>query len=64
MKLINNAMLAANMGIAHAAFDCGAALGVDRGAMATLINPSPVVHERRDTSHLAVRRSGPVQQSL
>jgi 3-hydroxyisobutyrate dehydrogenase len=40
VKLINNAMLAANMGIAHAAFDCGAALGVDRTAMSALIKES------------------------
>ncbi len=40
VKIINNAMLAANMGIAYAAFDCGAALGVDRAAMATLIKES------------------------
>lgn len=40
VKLINNAMLAANMGIAHAAFDCGDALGVDRAALAQLIPAS------------------------
>jgi 3-hydroxyisobutyrate dehydrogenase-like beta-hydroxyacid dehydrogenase len=40
VKLINNAMLAANMGIAHAAYDCGEALGVDRAALATLIKES------------------------
>jgi 3-hydroxyisobutyrate dehydrogenase-like beta-hydroxyacid dehydrogenase len=40
VKLINNAMLAANMGIAHAACDCAEALGVDRAALATLIKES------------------------
>jgi 3-hydroxyisobutyrate dehydrogenase len=40
VKLINNAMLAANMGIAHAAVDCAKALGVDREALARLIPES------------------------
>lgn len=40
VKIINNAMLAANMGIAHAAFDCADALGVDRGALAMLVKES------------------------
>ena len=40
VKLINNALLAANMGLAHAAFDCGAALGVEREALAALIKES------------------------
>jgi 3-hydroxyisobutyrate dehydrogenase-like beta-hydroxyacid dehydrogenase len=40
VKIINNAMLAANMGIAHAAFDCADALGVDRAALATLVRES------------------------
>ena len=40
VKLINNAMLAANMGVAHAAFDAGAALGVERDALAALIKES------------------------
>ena len=40
VKLINNALLAANMGLAHAAFDCAAALGIDPAALAGLISHS------------------------
>ncbi len=39
-KLINNAMLSANMGIAHAALAVGEALAIDRAALAELINQS------------------------
>src|SRR5579871_131272 len=40
VKIINNAMLAANMGIAHAAFDCAEGLGVDRAALTALVKES------------------------
>ncbi|MEO6093563.1 MAG: NAD(P)-dependent oxidoreductase [Novosphingobium sp.] len=40
VKLINNAMLAANMGIAHAACDAGQALGINRVALSELIRES------------------------
>lgn len=40
VKLINNALLAAHLGVAHAAFDCAAALGVDRSAFAELVRES------------------------
>jgi len=39
-KLINNAMLSANMGIAHAALKTGKALGIDRTALVELIKES------------------------
>lgn len=39
-KLINNAMLSANMGIAHAALAAGEALEIDRAALAELIQLS------------------------
>ena len=39
-KLINNATMAANMGIAHAALAVGAALAIDRAALAELIEAS------------------------
>jgi 3-hydroxyisobutyrate dehydrogenase-like beta-hydroxyacid dehydrogenase len=39
-KIINNAMMAAHMGLAHGAFAAAAALGLDREAFAALINAS------------------------
>lgn len=39
-KIVNNSLLAANMGLAHAAMAVGEALGVDREALAELINAS------------------------
>lgn len=39
-KLVNNALMAANMGLAHAALAAGEALGIDRAALATLIKES------------------------
>jgi 3-hydroxyisobutyrate dehydrogenase len=39
-KIVNNALMAANMGLAHAALDAGAALGIDRKALAELIKAS------------------------
>ncbi|PNU06281.1 NAD(P)-dependent oxidoreductase [Novosphingobium guangzhouense] len=39
-KIINNALLAANMGLAHAALDIAASLDVDRAAIADLIRHS------------------------
>ena len=36
-KIVNNALMAANMGLAHAALGAGAALGIDRTALAELI---------------------------
>ena len=40
VKLINNAMLAANMGIAHAALDAATALGIEKAALSELIRES------------------------
>lgn len=39
-KIVNNALMAANMGLAHAAFGAGAELGIDRAALAELIKAS------------------------
>lgn len=39
-KIINNAMLAANMGIAHGAMNAADAMGVDRKALAELVKES------------------------
>jgi 3-hydroxyisobutyrate dehydrogenase-like beta-hydroxyacid dehydrogenase len=39
-KLVNNALMAANMGLAHAALAAGDALEIDRAALATLVNAS------------------------
>lgn len=39
-KLVNNALMAANMGLAHAALGAGDALGIDRAALADLIKQS------------------------
>lgn len=39
-KIVNNALMAANMGLAHAAMDSGASLGIDRSALADLIKVS------------------------
>jgi len=39
-KIVNNALMAANMGLAHAALACGDALGIDRAALAELIKAS------------------------
>src|SRR3546814_2009358 len=39
-KIVNNALMAANMGLAQAALQAGKALGVERGALAELINHS------------------------
>ncbi|GAA0302595.1 NAD(P)-dependent oxidoreductase [Sphingomonas oligophenolica] len=39
-KIVNNALMAANMGLAHAALAAGEALGVDRTALAALIKQS------------------------
>lgn len=39
-KIVNNALMAANMGLAHAALDTGATLGIDRKALAELIKVS------------------------
>ena len=39
-KIVNNALMAANMGLAHAALNAGEALGVDRKALADLIKAS------------------------
>jgi 3-hydroxyisobutyrate dehydrogenase-like beta-hydroxyacid dehydrogenase len=36
-KIVNNALMAANMGAAHAALQAGGALGIDRAALAELI---------------------------
>ena len=36
-KIVNNALMAANMGLAHAALGAGQALGIDRKALAELI---------------------------
>ena len=36
-KIVNNALMAANMGLAHAAISAGEALGIDRTALAELI---------------------------
>jgi 3-hydroxyisobutyrate dehydrogenase len=39
-KIINNALMAANMGLAHAALAAGEALGIDRKALGALIKAS------------------------
>ncbi|HUD30300.1 MAG TPA: NAD(P)-dependent oxidoreductase [Novosphingobium sp.] len=39
-KIVNNALMAANMGLAQAALQAGEALGVDRKALAELVNAS------------------------
>ncbi len=39
-KIVNNALMAANMGLAHAALASGEALGIDRAALADLIKHS------------------------
>lgn len=39
-KIVNNALMAANMGLAQAALGAGADLGIDRGALAELIKAS------------------------
>lgn len=39
-KIVNNALMAANMGLAHAALGAGKALGMDRAALASLIKES------------------------
>ncbi len=39
-KIVNNALMAANMGLAHAALGAGEALGIDRAALAGLIKES------------------------
>lgn len=39
-KIVNNALMAANMGLAHAALGAGEALGLDRAALAELIKAS------------------------
>jgi 3-hydroxyisobutyrate dehydrogenase-like beta-hydroxyacid dehydrogenase len=39
-KIVNNALMAANMGLAHAALAAGEALGIERGALAELIKVS------------------------
>ena len=39
-KIVNNALMAANMGLAHAALGVGEALGIDRAALAELIKVS------------------------
>jgi 3-hydroxyisobutyrate dehydrogenase-like beta-hydroxyacid dehydrogenase len=39
-KIVNNALMAANMGLAHAALAAGEALGIDRAALAELVKAS------------------------
>lgn len=39
-KIVNNALMAAHMGMAHAALSAGEALGIDRAALADLIKAS------------------------
>ena len=39
-KLVNNALMAANMGLAHAALASGEALGIDRAALTALVKAS------------------------
>jgi 3-hydroxyisobutyrate dehydrogenase len=39
-KIVNNALMAANMGLAHAALGAGNALGIDQSALAELIKAS------------------------
>ena len=39
-KLVNNALMAATMGLSHAALSAGEALGIDRSALAALIKES------------------------
>lgn len=39
-KIVNNALMAANMGLAHAALGAGGALGMDRAALASLFKAS------------------------
>ncbi|HMO69960.1 MAG TPA: NAD(P)-dependent oxidoreductase, partial [Novosphingobium sp.] len=39
-KIVNNALMAATMGLSHAALACGEALGIDRAALAELVKAS------------------------
>lgn len=39
-KIVNNTLMAAHMGLAHAALDAGEALGIDRAALAELVKVS------------------------
>lgn len=39
-KIVNNALMAANMGLAHAALSAGEALGIDRAALSELVKAS------------------------
>lgn len=39
-KIVNNSLMAANMGLAYAALTCGETLGIDRAALAELIKVS------------------------
>jgi 3-hydroxyisobutyrate dehydrogenase len=39
-KLVNNALMAAHMGLAHAALNSGDALGIDRAALIELVKAS------------------------
>ena len=39
-KIVNNALMVANMGLAHAVLDAGQALGIDRAALTSLIKES------------------------
>jgi 3-hydroxyisobutyrate dehydrogenase len=39
-KIVNNALMAANMGLAHAALAAGEALGIDRAALSELVKAS------------------------
>ncbi|RYH13536.1 MAG: NAD(P)-dependent oxidoreductase, partial [Alphaproteobacteria bacterium] len=39
-KIVNNALMAANMGLAHAAFEAGEALGLERASLGDLIKVS------------------------
>ncbi|QSR18955.1 NAD(P)-dependent oxidoreductase [Novosphingobium sp. KA1] len=39
-KIVNNALMAANMGLAHAALSLGEELGIERGALADLVRHS------------------------
>lgn len=39
-KIVNNSLMAANMGLAHAALAAGEALGISRAALAELVNAS------------------------
>lgn len=39
-KIVNNALMAATMGLSHAALSCGESLGIDRAALAELVKAS------------------------